>query len=61
MTEPPVLQESFVAQPALVELAEEVAARGRQIVALRTEIVRLRAELAELQAAGDEPKEDPDA
>lgn len=46
----PMLQETLAASTAVVELAEEVAARGRAIVVLRAEVQRLTAEVQRLTA-----------
>lgn len=45
-----MLKQAFAAQPILVELAEEVAARGAVIERLVAEAEQLRAEIARLKA-----------
>lgn len=44
-----MLKQSFAAQPLLVELAEEIAARGQVIERLNAEVERLNAEVERLQ------------
>lgn len=52
-----MLQTCFAAQPALVELAEEVVARGKVIEQQHAEIERLKAEIERLTAAAPETEE----
>lgn len=54
---PPILETAFVAQPAIVELAEEVSARGRVILGLQAENARLRAEVERLSSQTDPSNE----